>query len=86
MEFLLDDAGPGHFLEMNTRLQVEHPVTELAYGVDLVRAQLELAEGRWPAALGDPEAFALPEPAGVALEARILAEDPATASCPPRAR
>jgi acetyl/propionyl-CoA carboxylase alpha subunit len=71
VEFLLDDAGQFHFLEMNTRLQVEHPVTELAYGVDLVQAQLELAEGRWPAGLGPGL-----EPNGVAFEARILAEDP----------
>jgi acetyl/propionyl-CoA carboxylase alpha subunit len=76
VEFLLDGEGAFHFLEMNTRLQVEHPVTELVYGVDLVAAQLELAEGRWPGQLGDPEVFAVPEPRGVALEARILAEDP----------
>jgi len=76
VEFLLEAGGAFHFLEMNTRLQVEHPVTELAYGVDLVRAQLELAEGRWPASLGDPAAFTLPVPRGVALEARVLAEDP----------
>jgi acetyl/propionyl-CoA carboxylase alpha subunit len=72
VEFLLDDLGQYHFLEMNTRLQVEHPVTELAYGVDLVQAQLELAAGRWPEAL----ALRATEPHGVALEARILAEDP----------
>ena len=76
VEFLLDGQGRFHFLEMNTRLQVEHPVTELAYGVDLVAAQLDLAEGVWPAALGDPSCFKVPEPRGVALEARILAEDP----------
>jgi acetyl/propionyl-CoA carboxylase alpha subunit len=76
VEFLLDAQGAFHFLEMNTRLQVEHPVTELVYGVDLVQAQLELAAGRWPAALGDPAGTAPPVPDGVALEARILAEDP----------
>lgn len=76
VEFLLDPDGRFHFLEVNARLQVEHPVTELAYGIDLVRAQLELAEGVWPTALGDPERFVLPEPRGVALEARVLAEDP----------
>ncbi|MGA2082672.1 MAG: biotin carboxylase N-terminal domain-containing protein [Holophaga sp.] len=76
VEFLLDREGGFHFLEVNARLQVEHPVTELAYGVDLVQAQLELAQGRWPAALGDPSRFQVPVPAGVALEARVLAEDP----------
>jgi acetyl/propionyl-CoA carboxylase alpha subunit len=75
-EFLLDAEGRFHFLEMNTRIQVEHPVTEMVYGLDLVAAQLELAEGRWPAVLGDPTKFAVPSPRGVALEARILAEDP----------
>jgi acetyl/propionyl-CoA carboxylase alpha subunit len=76
VEFLLDEARAFHFLEMNTRLQVEHPVTELVLGVDLVQAQLELAEGRFPGALGDPARFAVPRSRGVALEARVLAEDP----------
>jgi acetyl/propionyl-CoA carboxylase alpha subunit len=76
VEFLLDQDRSWYFLEVNTRIQVEHPVTELVYGIDLVQAQLELAEGRWPAALGDPGGFRAPEPRGVALEARVLAEDP----------
>ncbi len=76
VEFLMDADAQFHFLEVNTRLQVEHPVTEAVYGVDLVQAQLDLAEGRWPKALGDPTTFRVPEPQGVALEARILAEDP----------
>lgn len=76
VEFLMDPSGRYFLLEMNTRLQVEHPVTELVYGVDLVHAQLDLAEGVWPRDLPDPTSFHVLEPRGVAVEARVLAEDP----------
>lgn len=75
-EFLLDKDKNFYFLEMNTRLQVEHPVTEWVFGVDLVDAQIDLASGLWPAQLGNPNEFFVRPPHGVALEARILAEDP----------
>jgi acetyl/propionyl-CoA carboxylase alpha subunit len=75
VEFLLDPEGRFHFLEVNVRLQVEHPVTEAVLGIDLVAAQLDLAAGTWPAFLWDPTEFHVPDTAGVALEARILAED-----------
>ena len=80
VEFLLEEDGTFHFLEVNTRLQVEHPVTEETYGVDLVDAQLEIATGRWPAALPRPvsraESFEPLSPCGAAFEARIVAESP----------
>ena len=80
VEFLLDEEGTFHFLEVNTRLQVEHPITEEIYGVDLVDAQLEIAAGGWPEALprsvSQPEAFEPLSPRGAAIEARIVAESP----------
>jgi acetyl/propionyl-CoA carboxylase alpha subunit len=82
VEFLLTGDGSFFFLEMNTRLQVEHPVTELVYGVDLVKAQFDLAMGQWPVQLGRPDVFTLPVPKGVAIEARLLAEDPRSGFLP----
>lgn len=78
VEFLLDASGELFFIEVNARLQVEHPVTEAVYGVDLVEQQLCLALGEG--------LEATPAPRGHAVEARVYAEDPAAGFAPSTGR
>ena len=80
-EFLLAPDGQFYFLEMNTRIQVEHPITEIVYSVDLVREQIRIARGlgmsvsEWPL-----------HPRGHAIECRITSEDPANGFLPATGR
>ena len=77
VEFLLDDNGQFYFLEMNTRLQVEHPVTEMITGIDLVALQINIAQGRPLTLKQDDVTYD-----GHAIEARLYAEDPARGFLP----
>jgi acetyl-CoA carboxylase biotin carboxylase subunit len=77
MEFLVDGSGSAYFMEMNARIQVEHPVTELLTGVDLVREQILVSAGR---RLQLTQADVVPR--GAAIECRINAEDPTRGFAP----
>ncbi|HOS98214.1 MAG TPA: acetyl-CoA carboxylase biotin carboxylase subunit [Deltaproteobacteria bacterium] len=77
VEFLLDEQGAFYFLEVNTRLQVEHPVTEMVTGIDLVRQQIEIASGM-PLSITQADVAAR----GHAIECRIYAEDPLSGFLP----
>ena len=72
LEFLVDSRGEAYFIEINCRIQVEHPITELLTGIDMVALQLRIAAGE---PLGITQADVVPR--GHAIEFRILAEDPA---------
>jgi acetyl-CoA carboxylase, biotin carboxylase subunit len=74
VEFLMDESGSLYFIEVNARIQVEHPVTEMVTGIDLVKSQILIAAGEsLPAILGGPVQFH-----GHAIECRINAENPET--------
>ena len=72
VEFLLDESGKFYFMEMNTRVQVEHPVSEEITGTDIIKEQLRIASGE-PMSCADRAPF---KPFGHAMEFRINAEDP----------
>lgn len=76
LEFLLSEEGELFFLEMNTRIQVEHPVTEVTTGIDLIAEQIAIAEGKRFAVWKNDLSTSVAEPRGTAMEFRLNAEDP----------
>ena len=74
VEFLVDESGSYYFIEVNPRIQVEHTVTELVLGVDLVQAQIRIAEGHDLAGAWIPQP--VPAPKGYAIQCRVTTEDP----------
>jgi pyruvate carboxylase len=74
VEFLLEPGGDFYFIEVNPRIQVEHTVTELVMGYDLVQAQIRIAEGATLEQIGLPAK--IPEPRGYAIQCRVTTEDP----------
>ena len=74
VEFLLEPGGDFYFIEVNPRIQVEHTVTELVMGIDLVQAQIRVAEGWTLEQIGLPAK--IPEPRGYAIQCRVTTEDP----------
>jgi acetyl-CoA carboxylase biotin carboxylase subunit len=82
IEFLVDTSGAFYFLEMNTRLQVEHPITEAVTGMDFVRAQIEIAKGaKMDTIIAGPTTRTI-EAAGHAIEVRVYAENPSEGFLP----
>ena len=74
VEFLVEEPGAFHFIEVNPRIQVEHTVTELVLGVDIVQAQIRIAEGHDLASAGLPDP--IPDARGFAIQCRVTTEDP----------
>jgi pyruvate carboxylase len=84
VEFLVDTAGRHYFIEVNPRIQVEHTVTEMVLGLDLVQAQIRIAEGHDLAGAGIPDP--VPSPRGFAIQCRVTTEDPENGFLPDAGR